>query len=194
MVMGHVWCGLILLSVASALYTGSGAGWTAALMDGAGEGLKVTLSIAGPLCLWSGLGRLMQAVGAAGSLAKALGPILERLYPTAKADPLLREYISANFCANLLGLGNAATPMGIQAVRRMKDPAHPHRATDQMCRLVVMNTASVQLLPTTVAALRQSAGAAAPFDLLPCVWASSLFSVCAGLLAAFLLKRWWQDV
>jgi spore maturation protein A len=102
--------------------------------------------------------------------------------------------LSANVCANLLGLGNAATPMGIRAVKRLRNPEHPTLATDGMCRLVVMNTASIQLLPTTVAAVRAGAGCAAPFDILPCVWISSILSVTAGLGATFALEKVWKDV
>ena len=105
---------------------------------------------------------------------------------------MLSHALSANICANLLGLGNAATPMGIQAVKRLQDPTRPDYATDELCRLVVMNTASIQLLPTTVAAVRQSAGCASPFDILPCVWVSSMLSVSAGLMAAKLLGRVWR--
>ena len=194
MVLGYVWCGLILVSAISALITGTPTDWTAALLDGAGEGLRVTVSIAGSLCLWAGLGNLIQAVGISDRLAAILRPVLCRLYPSAQHDTILQGQISANFCANLLGLGNAATPMGIHAVRRMTDPNDPHTATDEMCRLVVMNTASVQLLPTTVAALRQNAGCATPFDILPCVWLASILSVCAGLGMAWILKQRWRHV
>ena len=125
-------------------------------------------------------------------LAKVLSPVLGRLFPGSRSDPELAGYLSANVTANLLGLGNAATPMGIRAAGRLRDPRDPSLATDELCRLVVMNTASIQLLPTTVAAVRQSAGCASPFDILPCVWVSSALSVSAGLLAAKLLGRVWH--
>ena len=96
--------------------------------------------------------------------------------------------MSGNLSANLLGLGNAATPLGIRAARRMALGAEGI-ASNELCRLVVLNTASVQLLPTTVAAVRAGCGAAAPFDILPAVWISSLLSVSVGLLAARLLER-----
>ena len=98
--------------------------------------------------------------------------------------------ISANVSANLLGLGNAATPLGIQAARRMAKKT-PGVASDSLCMLVVCNTASIQLIPTTVAALRQAAGCAAPFDILPAVWLSSGISVAVGILAAKLFARVW---
>lgn len=166
---------------------------SAAALEGAKSGITLTIAIAGPLCLWSGVGRLMQQLGLTQKLAKLLSPLLWRLYPSAKDDPLLAGALGANVCANLLGLGNAATPMGIEAVRRLKDPNRPGIATDEMCRLVVMNTASIQLLPTTVAAVRSGAGAASPFDLLPCVWVSSILSVCAGLAAAWVMGRMMTD-
>ena len=98
------------------------------------------------------------------------------------------EALSANVSANLLGLGNAATPMGIRAAQGMARLGGGE-ATDELCRFVVLNTASVQLLPTTVAAIRAAAGASEPFDILPAVWLSSGISVAAGLAAAWLFAR-----
>ncbi len=175
----------------------SGPEATKAIIDGAGEGVRISIAIAGPMCLWAGIGNLMNAIGATKRLSKLFSPALRLVYPSAQHDPVLAGNLSANFCANLLGLGNAATPMGIRAAQRLKSPANPTIATDEMCRLVVMNTASIQLLPTTVAALRQNAGnagAQSPFDIIPCVWVTSILSVSAGLCAAFVLKRWWSDV
>ena len=103
------------------------------------------------------------------------------------------DAISANVSANLLGLGNAATPLGIKAARRMALRT-PGVASDSLCMLVVCNTASIQLIPTTVAALRQSLGCATPFDILPAVWLSSCISVAAGILAAKVFARLWRGV
>ncbi len=194
MILSYVWSGFILISAFFAMYMGNGPETTKAVLEGAGEGIKVSIAIAGPMCLWSGIGNLMNAVGAANLLSKVFSPVLRFVYPSAQNDPILAGDLSANFCANLLGLGNAATPMGIKAAQRMKSTISPTIATDEMCRLVVMNTASIQLLPTTVAALRQSAGSQTPFDIIPCVWITSILSVSAGLCAANVLKRWWSDV
>ena len=101
-------------------------------------------------------------------------------------------FLCANLSTNLLGLGNAATPMGINAVRRMQAVSGTAEATDDMCLLIVMNSASVQLIPSTVAALRASLGAASAFDILPAVWLASSVSVTSGILAARLLRRWWR--
>ena len=194
MVLSRLWCVCVLFSVFCSLlfHTGGEAG--TALLQGAVSAVTVSVSLAGPLSLWSGLGNLMQTLGISNILYNPLKPVLGRLFPSAKRDPELAGALSANVCANLLGLGNAATPMGIQAVQRLVNPQQPHQATDEMCRLVVMNTASIQLLPTTVAAVRAGAGCATPFDILPCVWVSSILSVTAGLSAANLLRRVWRDV
>ena len=189
MVMTWFWTGVVLTAAVFAMVCGRGSETTAALLAGAGQGVELCIAMAGPLCLWAGLGKLMDRVGLTAMLAKLLSPLLSRLFPASRTDRELAQHLSGNMTANLLGLGNAATPMGIRAAGRLRDPRDPERATDALCRLVVMNTASIQLLPTTVAAVRQSAGCAAPLDILPCVWVSSILSVSAGLLAAWVLGR-----
>lgn len=188
MVLTALWATFAILSALFATLNHTGAAVTTAALEGAQAGIQLSVSIAGALCLWAGVGALMEKLGLTALLAKLFRPLLERLFPSSRRDSALARCISANFCANLLGLGNAATPMGIQAVRRLRDPRQPERATDEMCRLVVLNSASIQLLPTTAAAVRAGCGAASPFDLLPCVWVSSLLSVTAGLAAARLLR------
>ena len=113
---------------------------------------------------------------------------LRRLLPQASRDAETLAAVSANVSANLLGLGNAATPLGIQAACRMARGCGG-TASDELCLLVVLNTASIQLLPTTVASIRAAYGSAAPFDILPAVWVSSLASVTVGLLTARFLSR-----
>jgi len=185
--MSWIWTSFLLFSLLCALVRGQAAPLSAAVLEGAGRGVTLAISLAGPLCLWSGLNRLMAQTGLTGRLARLLSPLLGRLFPEAWQDRAAREALSANVSANLLGLGSAATPPGLRAVERM---AHGEQATDELCRLVVLNTASVQLIPATVAAVRAGAGAAAPFDILPAVWITSICSVAAGLLAAKVLSKW----
>ena len=192
MTISRFWVTFIATAAVCAIVLGRGSEVTAAAMEGARQGIELGIQIAGPLCLWAGAGVLMEKTGVTAGLAKLLSPVIFQLFPAAKKDKQLAGALGGNICANLLGLGNAATPMGIEAVKRLRDPSRPTVATDQMCRLVVMNTASIQLLPTTVAAVRAGAGAAAPFDILPCVWMSSVLSVSAGLLAAWALARRWR--
>ena len=148
-------------------------------------------AMAGAICLWSGVMTLMDRCGLSQKLARLLRPVLRRLLPNASRDSETLAAVSANVSANLLGLGNAATPLGIRAATRMAEGCGGV-ASDELCRLVVLNTASIQLLPTTVAAVRSAHGCAAPFDILPSVWLSSALSVAAGLLAARGLQAVWR--
>ena len=189
MVMAYIWTGMVLTAVLFSFWSGTGAALSQAVLEGAQSGVTLTLSTAGAVCLWSGVGRVMECAGLNRILARGLEPVIGRLFPSARKDPKVGELVSANVCANLLGLGNAATPMGIAATQRMSRYAKPGEASHEMCRLIVMNTASIQLIPTNVAAVRAGLGSAAPFDILPAVWVTSLCSVTVGLLAAFLFQR-----
>ena len=192
MVMSWIFTGMLLGSVLAAALSGKGGALSAAAVEGAQAGVKLALSITGAVCLWSGVGKLMEKIGLTAQLSRFLSPVLGRIFPSAKKDPQLAGSLSANVCANFLGLGNAATPMGIAAARRLKNPGEPTLATDEMCRLIVLNTASIQFLPTNVAAVRSALGCPSPFDILPAVWVSSLLSASLGVLAAWCLGRAWK--
>ena len=190
--MSGIWTGMVAISLVCALITGRGTEMAAAAMDGASAGVELCLSMAGALCLWMGVMEVLRRAGAMGALSRLLRPVLGRLYPDFARDGGVMDAISANVSANLLGLGNAATPLGLDAARRMSRRT-PGVASDSLCMLVVCNTASIQLIPTTVAAVRAGAGSSAPFDILPAVWLASALSVTAGILAARLFARLWRD-
>lgn len=185
MVMSWIWIGIIGLSLICGGISGNGSAISAAIPQGAQSGVTLAISLAGSICLWTGVGKLMERSGITRVLSKLLSPLLRRLFPTTKKDETARHYLCANICANFLGLGNAATPMGIQAAKRLTDRNNPTVATDELCRLIVLNTASIQLIPANVAAVRASLGAASPFDILPAVWITSLCSAGLGILAAW---------
>ena len=186
MSMSYVWAGTVLLSFLFGLATGRLDQVASAALEGAGSAVELCLSMAGTLCLWSGVMEILQQSGV--SLAGVFRPLLRRLLPRASRDPETLAAISGNLSANLLGLGNAATPLGIRAATRMARGCQGI-ASNELCMLVVLNTASIQLLPMTVAAIRTAAGCATPFDILPAVWVSSVLSVAAGLSAAAFLSR-----
>ena len=193
MVMSWIWIGILGICLVCSGCLGNGAALSSAVMSGAQAGITLAISIAGSLCLWTGVGKLMEKAGLTAILSRLLRPILQRVFPGTKTDPILAWHLSANICANFLGLGNAATPMGIQAAKRMRDPVRPGLATDQMCRLIVLNTASIQLIPSNVAAIRASLGCDSPFDILPAVWVTSICSAGLGLLAAWCLGKVWRN-
>ena len=191
MVMSRIWCGIGIICIFASLLTDSGASLAAAVPAGARAGTELGLALMGSLVLWTGVGRLLEAGGVTGLLSRLLRPLLRRLFPGSGQDQALARDLSGNICANFLGLGNAATPMGIRAVKRMV--RRPGEATDEMCRLIVLNTASIQLIPANVAAVRASLGSPAPFDILPAVWIASLCSASLGVAAAWMLGKVWKD-
>ena len=190
--MSGIWAGMVVVSLVCALVTGQGSEVASAAMEGASAGVELCLGMAGALCLWMGVMEVLRRAGAMGWLSRLLRPVLGRLYPDFARDSGVMDAISANVSANLLGLGNAATPLGLDAARRMSRRS-PGVASDALCMLVVCNTASIQLIPTTVAAVRAGAGSTAPFDILPAVWLASALSVTVGILATRLFARLWRD-
>ena len=179
---------MVTLSLVFGLLSGNLDAVANAALEGARSAIELSLAMAGVLCLWSGVMEIMNACGLSAGLARLFRPLLRRLLPKASRDPETLAAVSANVSANLLGLGNAATPLGIRAARRMARGCGGI-ASDELCRLVVLNTASIQLIPATIASVRSAAGCGTPFDILPAVWLASVLSVTAGLLAARLLSR-----
>lgn len=191
MTMTVIWTGMVVISILCGLATGRGPEVAAAAVEGTHAAVELCLSIAGMMCLWTGVMEVMRRSGLANKLSRLLRPILRRLYPSVADDRRVMDSIAANVSANLLGLGNAATPLGLEAARGMERKS-PGVAGDALCMLVVCNTASIQLIPTTVATVRAAAGCAAPFDILPAVWLASVISVGVGITAAKVGARLWR--
>ena len=185
--MTYVLCALYCASTICAIATGKGSAAAQALIDGAQAAINFALSIGGAICFWSGLCELMERCGAIELLSKLLHPALKRLFPLSSKDFATMSALTENVSANILGLGNAATPAGIRAAKSIAAQG----CKEELCLLVVLNTASIQLIPSTIAAVRQSAGAAAPFDILPAVWFSSAVSLTAALISAKIFRRLW---
>ena len=144
---------------------------TAALMSGAEDAVSMTISLAGIMCFWTGI------------IAGALKPIIKFLFPKLR-DREAEDAVVMNITANMLGMSNAATPLGIKAVERLSKLSGGKTATDDMCMFVVINTASVQLIPSTVIAMRQAAGSAAPAEIILPVWICSIAALSVGVLCA----------
>lgn len=192
MVMSWIFTGIVLISVIAAMVLGKGSDLAAAVPQGAQAGVTLAISLAGSICLWTGVGKVMEKAGLTQALSKLLKPLLKRLFPSWEKDPAFAGFLSANVCANFLGLGNAATPMGIQAAQRLALRSKDGVAGDELCRLIVLNTASIQLIPANVAAVRTALGCSTPFDILPAVWVTSICSAGLGVLAAWGLGKVWR--
>lgn len=151
-----------------------------AVLDGASAAVELTLVLVGNMCLWCGMLEVLRHAGITRAVAGALSPLLRHVFPSAWKNKLAREEITAFLAANMLGMGNAATPFGMEAMRKLKSSnAENDTATDDMVTLAVLGTASVNLLPTALVALRRSAGAAAPFEIILPVW------ICSGACSLF---------
>ncbi len=192
MLMTIIWTLMILISVVAAFTTGHSGELASAVNQGAQSGITLVISLAGSICLWSGVGALMEQTGVTKGLSRILKPILQTVFPSTKKDSVLAGCLSANVCANFLGLGNAATPMGVQAAKRLAAHTQNGIASDELCRLIVLNTASIQLIPANVAAVRTSLGCSTPFDILPAVWITSACSAGLGVTAAWILGKLWR--
>ena len=179
--MSYIIAAMFAVSIIFGAANGRSAEVSAAFISGAGSAVEICLGMCGAVCLWSGIIEIMKNCGLSSALSRGLHPILSRIYPKAFADSECAQAITENFAANLLGLGNAATPAGIRAATRMKTVLGED--SREIGRLVVMNSSSIQLIPATVASIRASCGAENAFDIILCVWLTSLCAVLVGLAA-----------
>ncbi len=187
--LGYIWLGMILLSVICALFTGRLGQLSGAVLDGADKAVSLSIAMAGSMCLWTGMMKIAERGGLTNVIARMLSPLLRRLMPDYRNDRQAMCAVSANVTANILGLGNAATPLGIAAMKAMQKN-NPLRSSpnNSMIMFVVINTASVQLIPTTIAAMRQAAGSIQPYSIVPYVWVVSAVSLILGVTAAKILS------
>ena len=183
--MNYVWAGMIILSLLFSFISGKTQEVSAAVLSGAGTAIELLLSILGMMCFWSGMMEIGKRSGITRGISRILRPVLRYLFPDVDEKSEAMNYISLNVSANLLGLGNAATPFGLAAMRELKKLSpESDRASDSMLLFVVMNTASVQILPTTIGAYRAQYGCENPFDILPCVWITSFTALVVGIAVA----------
>lgn len=191
--MKYVFGGLVLLSVIIGFAGGEAGTVSNALISSCSDAVTLCISLCGIICLWSGIMRVAQSSGLTSVIAKGLSPILTRLFKGISQKGEAMQFIILNITANLLGLGNASTPFGIAAVKALeKEEKTTDTASDNMILFVVLNTASLQLIPTTAAALRLKHGSAAPMEILPAVWIVSIANVVLTVLGAKLMGRLWK--
>ena len=183
--MGKFFFFSVLLSVIFSIITGKTAEVSAAALEESSHAAELSFELLGSLCFWSGISKVAEESGLVEKFRKFLKPALLLVFPSLKNEEKALGAISMNVAANLFGLGNAATPLGIIAMKELhKLSAFSSVATKEMVCFVVMNTASLQFLPTTVAAIRSANGAENPMDILPAVWFVSACSLVLGIFAA----------
>ena len=187
--INYIWFGMIALSVVCAAVNGRLPELSSALMEGAGSAVQLSITLLGSMCAWLGFLKIAERSGLTRLLAAGFSPIIDRLFPDYRGDEELKGKICMNLSANLLGLGNAATPLGLSAMEAMAEKAGDSVPSRGMILFVVINTASLQLLPVNMAAMRASCGSASPFGVLPEIWATSLGALVTAVAVCKLLEQ-----
>lgn len=189
--ISKLWTFMIIFAVASGILCGRTDAVSAAAIDGTAKAVDFIIGISGTICFWSGLMEVMKQSGLLEKSAVLIRPILRPLFgKRAARDKQTSECLSANITANLLGLGNAATPFGLKAAAGLnKLDGNGKDAPASLITLVVLNTASMQLIPTTVAGIRTALGCATPYDIIVPVWIASAVSVLAGVVSAKIFEK-----
>lgn len=188
--MNYVWAGMIILAYVFAVSTGRTDAVTQSALDGAKGAVDMVISLLGMMCFWTGLLEIAKRSGLTEKLAKLASPLMRILFPGLKKEKEAQSAIIMNMIANFLGLSNAATPLGIKAMEELdRINGKKQIASSEMCMFVVINTASITLMPTTLITLRSAAGSVDPFSIIIPVWICSVLSVTAGIIAAKLFDR-----
>jgi len=187
--MNYVWVIITVFSFFCAIATDNMSSLSSAVISGGTEAITLVLKLSGVICFWNGLMAIAEKSGLTEIISKILKPVLKLLFPNLK-DEKAKNAISMNITANLLGLGNAATPLGLEAMKRLQEHSlKKDTATDEMVRFVVLNSAALHLVPTTVALLRYEYGSQNPMEiLLPSIFTSFL-SIATGIILTFLLRK-----
>lgn len=184
--MNYVFPILLLFSFISSIITGSMTELSAAVIDGAQQAVELLLRLVSMLCLWGGIMEIADESGITQSISKLMNPVIGMIFPKIRKEKYILEAISMNITANILGLGNAATPLGLEAMRRLQSVnGKKDTASNEMVVFVVMNTAAMHIVPTTVATLRGQYGSVSPMAIMP---ASILTSFCALSAAVIVAK------
>jgi len=187
--LNYIFGGIILASVVCGIATGKGEALSEAVLNGAEEAIQLLITMAGMLMLWSGIMEIASRGGITKIIGKVLSPLLCRILKNVPKGSEALESVSMNVSANILGLGNAATPFGLKAMNELKTLSNMgDKATDDMIAFVVLNTASIQIMPTMIATLRQSYGSSEPFSVLPCIWITSVVALLVGQILVRVIR------
>lgn len=187
--LNMIWFGMVLASVVCAAATGRLGDLSAAVMDGAKDAVELSIFLLGSMCAWLGFLKIAEKSGLTELLASAFSPLIDRLFPEYREDSEIKGKMCMNLSANFLGLGNAATPLGLAAMNAMTAKNRGDTPTKGMILFVVINTASIQLLPVNMAAMRSSCGSAAPFAILPEIWITSLAALLTCVIFCKLAEK-----
>ena len=185
-----IWPIFIILSFIYAILNGRVSEVNNSVFESTKLAVELSISLLGTMCLWNGLMQIASKTKIVKHLSKLLNPIIKKLFPEIKKEEKVHNEITMNIIANIMGLGNAATPLGLKAMKSLQEKnKDKNRLSNSMAMLIVLNTASIQLIPTTVIAIRSSLGSNNPTAMIIPVWIATICAAIAGILATkFFIK------
>lgn len=191
--INHIWFGLIIIGVVTGMLTGNMAQISEAILKSAETGAMTLIKLVGPMSLWLGIMKLAEESNFTGLLSRLIRPVTTRLFPEVPKNHPALGAIMLNISANMLGLGNSATPLGIEAMKKLQTlNSTPQKATNSMCTFLVINTSSVTLIPATIISLRAAAGSNAPMEVIGTTLFATTCSTIAGIIADRTLRKIWS--
>ncbi|SDC50994.1 MULTISPECIES: nucleoside recognition domain-containing protein [unclassified Candidatus Frackibacter] len=191
--INHIWFGLILIGVITGMFTGNMDQVSEAVLKSAEDGAMILIKLIGPMSLWLGIMKLAEESNFTDLISRVIRPITTRLFPEIPPNHPALGAIMLNISANILGLGNSATPLGINAMQKLQTlNPDSQRATNSMCTFLVINTSSVTLIPATIISLRSAAGSSAPMEIIGTTLFATTCSTIAGIIADRILRKIWS--
>jgi len=191
--LNYVWMGMLIIGFIIGMLNGRVEEVTRAAINSAGKAVELGIGLLGIMCLWTGLMNIAEKSGMMQYISKALKPVLKFLFPEIPEKHPAMGAIVMNLAANFLGLGNAATPLGLKAMNELqKLNWHKDTATDSMCMFLVLNTAAIQLIPATVIAIRTKFNSQNPEEIIGTVWIASICATVTGIVAAKVLSAFYK--
>lgn len=187
--LNYIWSGMILLSLGVSFLNGTTSKVCTALCDGAAEGVTLAIGIAGIMAFWTGIMKIAENSGLVKFIAAVFKPLIGFLFPEAKKDAEVCGSVAMNMTANFFGMGNAATPLGLNAMKRLSRYSDKNTASNSMCMLAVVNSASIQLIPSTLIAVRTATGSKAPAEIMVPIWIVSVATFVFGVLLCKFVGR-----
>lgn len=185
-----IWPIFIIISFIYAILTGRATEINNSIFESVASAVELSITFLGTMCLWSGIMQIAKKTTLINKLTKVLTPLMKFLFPEIKKNEQVHNEIAMNMVANILGLGNAATPLGLKAMKTLqKDNPQKDTLTNSMAMFIIINTASIQLIPTTVIAIRSSLGSANPTGIIIPVWIATIGAAVAGIIAAKILMK-----
>lgn len=188
--MNYIWAIMILFSFVSAIFNGGMQSLSDAVIGGGQSAIDLCISLTGMMCLWGGIMNVAQQSGFTVLISRILSPVFRVLFKNVKKNSDTAQAVSMNVTANLLGLGNAATPLGLEAIKRMqKDNFNKNVATNDMAIFVVMNSSAMRIIPTTVAMMRSKYNSLSPMEIMPATWVCTAMSLTVGICVSKILGK-----